>query len=81
MSDVNTSRDAVERLASLAGWQSWEIRSAATLRALVSERDAARAEAARLREALVSVSNLRGRQVWADVAADIARAALAEPTP
>lgn len=55
---VDTSREAVERLAALWEASSWagggftHTRAAATLRALLAERDAARADAARLREAL-----------------------------
>jgi hypothetical protein len=85
MSDVGTSREAVGRLAELWERSSWagggftHTRAAATLRALLSERDAARAEAARLREALDYVMSAHGEQLHD--AFDKARAALGEPTP
>lgn len=58
MSDVDTSAEAVERLAQVWERSSWagggftHTRAAATLRALLAERDAAQSEIKRLRQAL-----------------------------
>jgi hypothetical protein len=92
MSAVGTSREAVERLAELWERSSWagggftHTRAAATLRALLAERDAVRAEVARLREVLEGIAEYwNGAEGSAVDAAEECRyradAALAEPTP
>lgn len=60
---ADTSREAVERLAALWEASSWagggftHTRAAATLRVLLAERDAARADVARVREALAKLAD------------------------
>jgi hypothetical protein len=56
--NADTTRDAVERLAehiTRGPHEAWEVVCATTLRALLAERDAARADAARLRDALAGL--------------------------
>jgi hypothetical protein len=94
MSDVDTSAEAVEAIAKRLkrdiDWRPGSLceQAAATLRALLAERDAAHAEVARLREALEKIAarepNAVGggkRAIEYDLMRYEARAALADEAP
>jgi hypothetical protein len=75
VSEIDTSAEAVARLATLLVQpRTYAPVTAATLSALVAERDVARAKAARMQEALVYI-----KRTWPDsFAARASRAALAQ---